>query len=92
MRFEYEYLESALKWWPFHEAPKELQYLSGMGGDEEWLFYIPLEYIGSMPPSHDGWPDLPMDVERSILRIADTLSIEWHELEDGDWVAVTSRD
>lgn len=91
MRFQHEYLESAIKFWPFYEAPEELQKLSNLDGDEKWLFYIPADYIGSMPESHDGWPDLDVDVERSILRIADTLEIQWYELEDGDWVAITSR-
>ncbi len=30
-----------IKVWPFHLAPKELQGLSGHGGDEDWLALLP---------------------------------------------------
>lgn len=84
-------LEDAVSFWEFYDAPKSYQGLSGFGGDEEWLIRIPEQFIGSLPPSHDGWPDLPSNVERLIIRTTDTTEIEWHELEDGDWVAITSR-
>lgn len=91
MPSKYDYLQSALKFWPFYEGPEELQELSGSGGDEEWLIYVPVDYLGTMPPSHDGWPDLSLDIEQAILRVTDTVEVEWHELEDGNWVAITSR-
>lgn len=81
----------AIKFWEFYESPKDFQRLSGFGGDEEWMIFVPESYVGSMPPSHDGWPDLPINVERAILRVSDTVEVEWHELEDGDWIAITSR-
>ena len=84
-------MTDAIKFWEFYEGPKDFQRLSGFGSDEEWMIFIPESYIGGMPPSHDGWPDLPINVERAILHVTDTVDVEWHELEDGDWVAITCR-
>lgn len=30
--------------WRFHEAPQEFQDLSGHGGDEDWLAFVPSQY------------------------------------------------
>lgn len=84
-------VEDAIKVWEFYDGPKDLQALSGFDGEEEWMIQVPEHFVGSMPPSHDGWPDLPIHVERFIIRGTDTSSVEWHELEDGDWIAITSR-
>lgn len=44
--------------WPFHLAPPEWQALSGNGGDEDWLAFVPAayadEYIGWLHSSAFG--------------------------------------
>lgn len=84
-------VESAIKAWEFEDGPDHLAKLSGWGGDEEWIVLIPQHFLGGMPPSHDGWPDLPSHVDKFVLRLTDTDQIEWHELIDGDWVAISYR-
>lgn len=39
--------------WRFHEAPNELQALSGHGGDEDWLLVFPPGF----DPSSTIWGD-----------------------------------
>jgi len=83
--------QDPIKAWEYEEAPDEFAKLSGWGGDEEWVILIPDHFVGGMGVSHDGWPDLPIHVERFVLRLADTEQIEWHELIDGEWIAISYR-
>lgn len=84
-------VQDAIQVWEFYDGPKDLQELSEFDGDEVWMIRVPEHFIGSMPVSSDGWPDLPPNVERFVVRATDTTDIHWHELEDGDWLAITSR-
>jgi RimJ/RimL family protein N-acetyltransferase len=33
-----------IQMWRFYDAPKDLQQLSGHGGDEDWIAHVPKEY------------------------------------------------
>lgn len=82
---------AAMVTWEFEDAPKEYKELSQWGGDEEWVFFVSEHVLGGLPPSHNNWPDLPINIERAVLRITDTEAVEWHELKDGDWIAISYR-
>ena len=45
----------AIRVWRFDHAPERYQALSDHGGDEDWLAFIPDEYIGM----YIGWLDSP---------------------------------
>ena len=36
--------EDCIKVWEFYDAPKKLQELSGHGGDEDWIAFVPEKY------------------------------------------------
>lgn len=42
--------QNCIRVWAFHDAPKDLQALSGHGGDEDWLALIPSGMVGQWIP------------------------------------------
>jgi hypothetical protein len=46
-------IHKAIIVWEFHNAPEEYQRLSGHGGDEDWLAFVP----DSLKDAYIGWID-----------------------------------
>ena len=40
---------AAIMVWPFHSAPAAYRALSGHGGDEDWIAYVPNDFPGGQP-------------------------------------------
>lgn len=70
--------ENAIVIWRFHDAPQQLRDLSGHGGDEDWVAYI--------PPSHEG--DVPMFIDPEYSRSFGVCDTSTHKLQDGSVVLI----
>jgi hypothetical protein len=46
-------IHKAIIVWEFHNAPEEYRRLSGHGGDEDWLAFVP----DSLKDAYIGWLD-----------------------------------
>lgn len=54
--------------WRFRDAPQEYRYLSGHGGDEDWVAFIPEEISGGwIGWAETGTPFGCCDVEEHIV-------------------------
>lgn len=71
-----EPLPPSIRVWPFHEAPPSLKALSGHGGDEDWLAYIPVEFADR----HIPWAD-----EATPFGVC---NVETHDLGNGGKILI----
>jgi len=65
--------------WCWKDAPEEYKKLSGHGGDEDWVIFIPKDMAGWSP----------------FLIMGDYLTgfgwLDSHELDSGDWVIICAH-
>jgi hypothetical protein len=68
--------------WPFDAAPKELQELSGHGGDEDWLVLVP-KGVFDVGSAYHNWLDILLE-----LNAFGCCGTSEHKLEDGSVVYI----
>ena len=69
-------MPNMIKIWPWETAPKKYKKLSALGGDEDWLVYVPGEYheLVSVQP----WVQA-LDTENDP---------QMTQLDNGDWIYI----
>lgn len=65
-----------IKIWPWETAPKKYKKLSKLGGDEDWIAYIPGEYKHLIDA--DPW----------ITSIDTAYTPQEVQLDNGDWIYI----
>jgi len=72
-------MPNMIKIWPWKTAPKKYKKLSDNGGDEDWVVYVPGEYLA--------------EVENSIWLTATSSTADPQKilLESGDYIFIGSH-